>query len=753
MEKLLNRGLKFAVLPLKLDITQVLVDYKRYERSAIWQEFWYGREGGDRKPQIFRKRKHNLPKNHKIPEGLKTFLGAVKSEIMDHRNRNRAECNLPPEEVNALKELIRLQTNRVVVIKPCDKGAGIMILDFKEYMRVCYEHLESKLTYENGDSTNYYTKVHISALERAKTKVKEVVDEAYENNIITKEEHEAMNVEDGDPAKFYTIFKVHKKHPPNTAPPPRPIISGSGSVFENIGKFIEHHIKDFANKHDSFLQDTPHFLRTLEEVNKNIRLKENSILVTIDVKALFTNILHDEGLQTLQGVLDGNKQEVPQDLILKLMEILLKHNIFTFDEQHFRQEVGAAMGSPPVPSYANIFMAGKIDTKIMEASKNSIQLMKRFLDDLFIIFNGSTKELHTFFTEINQIHPTIKFTMNHTSLSYESESDRCSCEPQSFIPFLDTKCWIENCRIETDLFRKETDRNQYLLTDSCHSMTCIKNVPFSLALRIVRICSKPEHRENRFSELKNLLTVRGYSVRLIDSAIQRARSIPRKVSLYKSKNTKESNKRPVFAVSYDPRLPSITSLQAKHWRTMVGQDSYLAEVFPDPPLTAFKRQKNLKDYLVRAKVPKLPSIYPKRHIKGMKKCGTQLCTACPYVREGKSIKIGEKTWNINNKLDCNSYNVVYILICKKEKCKEKYYIGETKNMIRFRLSQHRGYIVNKKLNTATGEHFNLPGHSVSDLSMTILEQVKKNDTSYRREREKYHINKFNTFHKGINKKA
>ena len=44
MVKVLNRGLKFAIQPLNLDITQVLVDYKRFERSVRWQEFWHNRE-------------------------------------------------------------------------------------------------------------------------------------------------------------------------------------------------------------------------------------------------------------------------------------------------------------------------------------------------------------------------------------------------------------------------------------------------------------------------------------------------------------------------------------------------------------------------------------------------------------------------------------------------------------------------------------------------------------------------------------
>ena len=47
-------------------------------------------------------KKNNLPQNYIVPEGLKTFLSSVKSEITDPRNRNTAECNLPREELEAL---------------------------------------------------------------------------------------------------------------------------------------------------------------------------------------------------------------------------------------------------------------------------------------------------------------------------------------------------------------------------------------------------------------------------------------------------------------------------------------------------------------------------------------------------------------------------------------------------------------------------------------------------------------------------
>ena len=41
---LLSKGLNFAVLPKVIDMTQVLVDLKQFERTIIWKEFWYGKE-------------------------------------------------------------------------------------------------------------------------------------------------------------------------------------------------------------------------------------------------------------------------------------------------------------------------------------------------------------------------------------------------------------------------------------------------------------------------------------------------------------------------------------------------------------------------------------------------------------------------------------------------------------------------------------------------------------------------------------
>ena len=75
-------------------------------------------------------------------------------------------------------------------------------------------------------------------------------------------------------------------------------MSFSGFITENVGLYVEHHIKHLANTHDSFLKDTPDFLRNIELLNSEMNLPENTILVSMDVSALYTNIPLKEGLHS-----------------------------------------------------------------------------------------------------------------------------------------------------------------------------------------------------------------------------------------------------------------------------------------------------------------------------------------------------------------------------------------------------------------------------------------------------------------------
>ena len=171
----------------------------------------------------------------------------------------------------------------------------------------------------------------------------------------------------------------------------------------------------------------------------------------MDVEGLYTNITHEEGMQCMEEELNKRQSsKVPTDFIVKLMEIILYNNVFEFHETFWKQSVGAAMGSKPIPHYANIFMAS-IDKKIRDLDiMQALKFLKRFLDDYFMIFIGSTKKLHALFVEINKINPTIKLTMKHTEIDHEQIEDRCDCEPTKAIPFLDTLCSIKEGKIDSN---------------------------------------------------------------------------------------------------------------------------------------------------------------------------------------------------------------------------------------------------------------------------------------------------------------
>ena len=113
------------------------------------------------------------------------------------------------------------------------------------------------------------------------------------------------------------------------------------------------------------MQDTPDFLRILEDLKAEGDLPDNAVLVSVDVSALYTNIPQMEGIEAVKEALEERKHpEVPTEFLIKLLEIILKFNIFEFNSELFLQLIGTAMGTKPAPSYANIFMARRIDNTI-----------------------------------------------------------------------------------------------------------------------------------------------------------------------------------------------------------------------------------------------------------------------------------------------------------------------------------------------------------------------------------------------------
>ena len=120
-----------------------------------------------------------------------------------------------------------------------------------------------------------------------------------------------------------------------------------------------------------------------------------------------------EGLEACREALeDRDDKRVPTDFIIKLLEIILKYNIFKFNEEMFIQMISTSMGAVPAVSYANITVAKVIDPNIKIKIK--------------MVWRGSVGKLNAFLDAINLIHPSLKFILSHTTSKHPGDS----CEQQ-----------------------------------------------------------------------------------------------------------------------------------------------------------------------------------------------------------------------------------------------------------------------------------------------------------------------------------
>ena len=194
--------------------------------------------------------------------------------------------------------------------------------------------------------------------------------------------------------------------------------------------------------------------------------------------------------------------------------------------------------------------------------------------------------------------------------------------------------------------------------------------------------------------------------------------------------------REVLVATFHPALPSITKTVQTHWQVMVDQSSRLKRCFKLPSMVAYKRPKNLRDLLVRAKLSTRTS---SRRKNGFTHC-SRLCYACIQCEKATthSCHRTRRTWNISSPLNCESRNVIYKIGCKK--CRFFVYIGETERRFCDRLTDHRGYVSRKVLNHPIGHHFNQEGHDITDMIPLPIEKVyPEGDDLLRKRREKLWI--------------
>ena len=106
--------------------------------------------------------------------------------------------------------------------------------------------------------------------------------------------------------------------------------------------------------------------------------------------------------------------------------------------------------------------------------------------------------------------------------------------------------------------------------------------------------------------------------------------------------------------------------------------------FPEPPVTAFRRCKNLKDIIVRARLTNNNNC----NTRGCARCEKSRCQVCQSMSDSDSFHshVTKKEYKINFSFNCDSSNVVYLFDCVV--CGFQY-VGSTSTPFRLRFNNYK----------------------------------------------------------------
>lgn len=612
------------------------------------------------------------PPLDKLPPEIGLLVDKDKNMLNSGFKVVKGAPNLSVREVKALRELMG---NKTIVIKPADKGSAVVILSREQYVTEVKRQLSDSIYYKKLKEPIYLQTIPM---------VSRILDELYNKRVINKKQSSYLKGEGQPrPRRFYILPKIHKEPEkwtvPHEIPPGRPIVSDCGSETYQTAEFIDFYLNPLSVRHPSYIKDSYYFI----DLVKSLTIPADSFLFSIDIDSLYTNIDIAAGLQAVREIFQKYPDaKRPDKEILELLEINLRRNDFEFDGDFYLQVKGTAMGKRFAPAYANIFMA-RWEAEALEKCPRKPLHYLRYLDDIWGVWTYSKPDFEEFIRTLNAHDWSIQ-------CKYELDDKK--------IDFLDTTVYkgrnfeVHN-KLDIKVFFKKTDTHALLYKSSFHPRHTYRGIVKAQLLRFHRICTRQEDFQEAVKELFVALRKRGYSRQFLRQCLR---------SFLDRKEALEGDRIPLITTY------SLFNVQM-HKKLKENFDSLMINtgVLPNRTvISAYRRNKNLKDYLVRARLTSQQFLKPT----------VLFGTFCSLTFVKNRVK--KTIFPVRQRFTPQSTNCVYLIFCVK--CGIQY-VGETKNSISLRMTQHRYNIKNRReRQTPLVEHF--ISHSYKSLRVAGLER-------------------------------
>jgi hypothetical protein len=514
---------------------------------------------------------------------LRTMMGNYNPSTSTEPHMVAQKSNIDGRELAALKKLSK---NQKVVVKRCDKGSGIVLCSRQQYIQAADTQHQDGVHYEyvSKDTTR-----STAAL------VRDTLTRLLKSKEISPQTHKYLSPDMSTirTPEFYQLPKIHKPHPPIKT---RPIISACSGPCERISEFVDYFLIEIVKKQSTYIRDTTDILNKLS----SIYMPSRTILIAGDIRDMYTNILHGDAINIVKGALESNKDiiyEIPRpktESLLELVSLILSTNTFHFNGKYIKQTVGLAMGSKASCSISDITVH-PFEQKLILANSTKILSWYRFRDDILILWTGTENELQMFFKQANSMHPTLKFTFEHSIQE---------------VNFLDLtiykgKNFKANGHLDTKVHTKPTDTFMYLEPTSAHPKHVFKSLIIGETIRYIRNSSHESDFRTKLEHFTKHLTIRGHSRPTITKHTGTKKHTQRN-SLLTPKNTSKNKKGHfntplVMVTSFDPRIKNLKKALTRHWN-MIQTNAELSSIFPEPPILAHKRGRNLSDIIIKSRL-------------------------------------------------------------------------------------------------------------------------------------------------------
>ena len=419
-------------------------------------------------------------------------------KICEAITRARKIKNMQQGERKAVKDLCN---DEEIKILQADKGNATVILDAADYDKKVHDLLDDEHSYTilRKEPTKTTERKLLALLRNLRKQGK--INEVFYNSVRPSEGS-------SKPARFYGKVKLHKP-----LKPLRPVVATRGTATYSLAKRLSKILRPLVGKSGRVLRNTADLVESMEDVT----VDETELLVSFDVKSLFTSIPVNEAINICRRKLEGDntlgeRTDMSADTIVQLLSFCLKSTEFQYDGTHYRQLDGVAMGSPVSPVIADIFMEDLEDQAFLsDTNQTPPRLWKRFVDDVISVIKKQAEQSYLDF--LNKQHERIVFTM----------------EPavDGVLPFMDVRFRrMENGKLSREVYRKPTHTNRYVQFESHHPMSVKAGIVKGLVERALKVSSDSMARDRELNHISETMQLNGYPRKFVKKAIkmqQRAR--------------------------------------------------------------------------------------------------------------------------------------------------------------------------------------------------------------------------------------